>query len=98
MEANEYFFLNVTGQIDFAYYPIGFEYTKLFCRYDIVAGSDWELVSGMSSGVTQNASIGQNNDKIVFNMPLEMMFKSTNPYGCKSLIEIQNKYKTVQHK
>lgn len=82
MEANEYFFLNVTGQIDFAYYPVGFEYTKLFCRYDIVAGADWELISGMSSGVTQNASIGQANDKIVFNMPLEMMFKSTNPFGC----------------
>lgn len=83
MEANEYFFLNVTGQIDFVHYPIGFECTKLFCRYDIVAGNDWQLVSGMSSGVTQNASVGQSNDKIVFNMPLEMTFKSTNPFGCK---------------
>lgn len=83
MEANEYFFINITGQIDFAYYPIGFDGTKLFCRYDVVAGSDWELVSGMSSGVTQNASVGKTNEKVVFNMPLEMMFKSTNPFGCK---------------
>lgn len=83
MEASEYFFINITGQIDFAYYPIGFDGRKLFCRYDVVAGPDWELVSGFSSGVTQNASVGQCNDKVVFNMPIEMMFKSTNPFGCK---------------
>lgn len=83
MEASEYFFINITGQIDFAYYPIGFDGRKLFCRYDVVAGPDWELVSGFSSGVTQNASVGQCNDKVVFNMPIEMMFKSTNPFGCE---------------
>lgn len=85
MEASEYFFINITGQIDFAYYPIGFDGTRLFCRYDVVAGSDWELISGMSSGVTQNASTGMTNEKVVFNMPLEMMFKSTNPFGCKCI-------------
>lgn len=87
MEASEYFFINITGQIDFAYYPIGFDGQKLFCRYDVVAGPDWELVSGFSSGVTQNASIGLSNDKVVFNMPMEMMFKSTNPYGCEYNLE-----------
>lgn len=83
MEASEYFYINIIGQIDFAYYPIGFDGTKLFCRYDMVAGPDWELISGMSAGVTQNASVGSSVEKVVFNMPLEMMFKSTNPYGCK---------------
>lgn len=83
MEASEYFFINVTGQIDCAYYPIGFDGQKLFSRYDIVAGHDWELVSGFSSGVTQSASVGETNEKVVFNMPIEMMFKSTNPFGCR---------------
>lgn len=94
MEASEYFFINIIGQIDYAYYPIGFDGQKLFCRYDVVAGPDWELVSGFSSGVTQNASVGETNDKVVFNMPVEMMFKSTNPFGCeffsKNLIRIIN--------
>lgn len=83
MEASEYFYINIIGQIDFAFYPIGFDGTKLFCRYDVVAGPDWELISGMSAGVTQNASVGSTIETVVFNMPLEMMFKSTNPYGCK---------------
>ncbi|XP_055323382.1 B9 domain-containing protein 1 [Sitodiplosis mosellana] len=86
MEASEYFFINVTGQIDCAYYPIGFDGHKLFVRYDVVAGPDWELVSGFSSGVTQNASVGQSNDKVVFNMPMEMMFKSTNPFGWPQIV------------
>lgn len=85
MEANEYFLVNITGQIDYAYYPIGFSGSNLFCRYDVVAGPDWELVSGTNSGVTQNASAGSRIDKVVFNMPMDLTFKSTNPYGCKSL-------------
>lgn len=89
MEASEYFFINITGQIDCAYYPIGFDGHKLFCRYDVVAGPDWELISGFSSGVTQNASVGQINDRVVFNMPLEMMFKSTNPFGCECVLSFE---------
>lgn len=83
MEANEYFFKNVTGQIEYAHFPIGFDGSNLFCRYDVVAGPDWQLISGTTCGVTQNASPGKRIDKVVFNMPMELMYKSTNPYGCK---------------
>lgn len=86
MEANEYFFKNITGHIDYANFPIGFDGSNLFCRYDVVAGPDWQLISGMSCGITQNASPGKRIDKVVFNMPLELMYKSTNPYGCKSIM------------
>lgn len=84
MEANEYFFISITGQIDYAYYPVGFDGSYLFCRYDVVAGPDWELISGLSSGITQSGSPGKRIENIVFNMPIELMYKSTNPYGCKS--------------
>lgn len=83
MDANEHFYISITGQIESAYFPVGFDGTKLFCRYDAIAGQDWELISGMSSGITQCASPGERLEKIVFNMPIDLMYKSTNPYGCK---------------
>lgn len=65
-------------------FPIGCDTSKLFCRYDIMAGPDWELVSGLSTGITQYADVGSGRfEEIVFNMPIEVMYKSTNPYGCK---------------
>lgn len=86
MEANEYFYKNITGQIEYAYFPIGFDGSNLFCRWDVVAGPDWQMISGTSCGVTQNASTGKRIDEVVFNMPLEIMYKSTNPYGCECII------------
>lgn len=83
METENFFHLNITGQIDSAFFPIPPSSCSLFCRYDIVCGPDWELISGIKSGVTQNASAGRDTDSIVFNMPLEFTFKSTNPFGCE---------------
>lgn len=83
METDNIFHLNISGQIESAYFSIKPDSKTIFCRYDIVSGSDWELISGLKSGVTQNSSAGNDSKKIVFNMPLEFTFKSTNPYGCK---------------
>lgn len=87
MEASEYFYMNITGQIEAANFPVGFDGSKLFCRYDVVVGQDWELISGISTGITQCASPGRRLEKIVFNMPIELMYKSTNPFGCKQMFE-----------
>lgn len=86
MDTDNCLFLSITGQIESCYFPIGINGNKLFCRYDISAGPDWELISGMTSGVTQSSSAGIRIEEIVFNMPLEVMFRSTNPYGCNNLI------------
>lgn len=83
METENCFHISLTGQIKSCYFPSGFDGHKLFCRYDIVAGADWDLISGMSSGVTQLSRAGSRIEEIVFNMPLEVMYKSTNPFGCK---------------
>lgn len=93
METENCFHISLTGQIKSCYFPSGFDGHKLFCRYDIVAGADWDLISGMSSGVTQLSRAGSRIEEIVFNMPLEVMYKSTNPFGCKCNAEevIQNK-------
>lgn len=85
LETDNQFYLNVIGQIESCAYPYGGASTSpMFCRYEISGGADWQLVSGASNGVTQN-SAADRRGHIVFNMPVEVMFKSTNPYGCKIL-------------
>lgn len=101
METENCFHISVTGQIKSCYFPSGFDGSKLFCRYDIVAGADWDLVSGITSGVTQLSRAGSRIEEIVFNMPIEVMYKSTNPFGCKfffPIIEndtVINKYTSI---
>lgn len=83
MSIENYFYLNVIGEIQSASFPLGADGSGVFMRYDIVAGSDWELVSGVKSGITQCANGGKFNDEIVFNMPIECTLKSTNVFGCE---------------
>lgn len=85
--AASYFNIFVTGQLESATFPLGPEASEIFCRYESVAGPDWELVSGLKQGITQFASNhnGNFNDPIVFNMPIEQTYRSTNSFGCKFL-------------
>lgn len=86
MDSDNNFFINVIGQIESCSYPYGgFASSTLFCRFEISAGPDWQLVSGATNGVTQN-STADRRGQVVFNMPIEVMYKSTNPYGCMSFI------------
>lgn len=83
MSNENFFFLNILGEIQSAQFPLGPDGSGVFVRYDVVAGDDWEIVSGVKSGITQCANSRGNSDKIVFNMPIECTFKSTNIHGCK---------------
>lgn len=81
---DNYFYINVIGQIESCWFPVGCQSSKLYCRYDITAGPDWQLVSGLTAGITQCAEPAAGRfQEIVFNMPVEVMYKSTNPFGCK---------------
>jgi B9 domain-containing protein 1 len=80
------FHISICGQIESATFALGTPGNSLFCRYDIVIGPDWELVSGLKSGITQCAQVGRQRDLITFNMPLEATFKSTNPYGWPQIV------------
>lgn len=80
------FYISTIGQLESVHFPVGTASKSLHCRWEIVHGPDWELVSGQKSGITQCASVGSNNyHTITFNMPLEFTFKATNPFGCKWL-------------
>lgn len=89
---DNFFYINVIGQINSCWFPVGCDSSKLYCRYDITAGADWQVVSGLTSGITQHAQPAAGRfEEIVFNMPIEVMHKSTNPFGCKQIRKrIQN--------
>lgn len=83
-----YFNIFLTGQLESATFPLGPESPEIFCRYQSVVGPDWELVSGLEQGITQYASNrnGNFNDPIVFNMPIEQTYRSTNPSGWPQIL------------
>lgn len=85
METDNNFYVNFIGEIQSCAFPYGgASASPLFCRYEISSGPDWELISGSSNGVTQ-CSVSDRRGHLVFNMPFEVMFKSTNPYGCTTI-------------
>lgn len=97
METDSNFFINIIGQIESCSYPYGAGVSaSLFCRYEITAGPDWQLVSGATNGVTQSSATNKRG-QVVFNMPIEVMYKSTNPYGCMRLFYSINKF-TIKFK
>lgn len=90
MSVENFFYLNVLGEIKAAEFPLGPGGSGIFVRYDIVAGDDWEMVSGVKAGITQCANGSRASDSIVFNMPIECTFKSTNIHGCKFVLKSSN--------
>lgn len=87
METVSAFHLHIAGQIETATFELGARCARLFARYDLVAGADWELVSGVTTGVTQCAAARDDPSSgaavVVFNMPVEVMYRATNPHGCE---------------
>ncbi|KAL7728235.1 hypothetical protein ACLKA6_005648 [Drosophila palustris] len=83
-----YFSLCITGQIVSATFPLGPDKEFIFCRYELIAGPDWQLASGPQHGLTQMSTnkSGHFNDKIVFNMPIEVTYKSTSPFGWPQIL------------
>ncbi|KAH8409857.1 hypothetical protein KR222_010562 [Zaprionus bogoriensis] len=83
-----YFSVCITGQIVSASFPLGPDRDFIFCRYELVAGPDWQLASGPQHGLTQMSTNrgGHFNDKIVLNMPIEVTYRSTSPFGWPQIL------------
>ncbi|XP_075035358.1 B9 domain-containing protein 1 [Mixophyes fleayi] len=78
------FLLNVNGQIESAEFP---EFDELYCKYCFVYGHDWAPTSGVEEGISQIASRNRSTNKsLVWNFPVEITFKSTNPYGWPQMV------------
>uniref|UniRef100_A0ABI8A1R9 B9 domain-containing protein 1 n=1 Tax=Felis catus TaxID=9685 RepID=A0ABI8A1R9_FELCA len=74
------FLLMVNGQVESAQFP---EYDDLYCKYCFVYGQDWAPTAGLEEGISQITSKSQDvRQALVWNFPIDVTFKSTNPYGC----------------
>lgn len=74
------FLVSVVGQIEKAHFP---NYDNMYCKYTFVYGPDWEIVTGIEEGISQIAQKSQDErQQVVWNFPLDVSFKSTNPHGC----------------
>lgn len=76
------FLVSISGQIEWLdiLAPSG---SSWYCKYEFVSGPDWKLIGGLEAGLSQVANVVTNGERIVLNFPIEVQFKSTNPYGCK---------------
>ena len=85
MSGINHFFVIVTGQVESAQIP---ESGNAFCKYEYVFGPDWEVVKGsggsvvLEEGISQvTTATGGPDSSFVFNFPVEISFRSTNPFG-----------------
>ena len=74
------FYMSCTGQISDADFE---EYDGLYCRYAFVSGPDWVVVNGLETGLSQSAVLNPSrpNQNLIWNFPLDISFKATNPFG-----------------
>ncbi|XP_055432338.1 B9 domain-containing protein 1 isoform X2 [Bubalus kerabau] len=78
------FLLMVNGQVESAQFP---EYDDLYCKYCFVYGQDWAPTAGLEEGISQITSKSQDARRVlVWNFPIDVTFKSTNPYGWPQIV------------
>ncbi|KAH0632049.1 hypothetical protein JD844_020079 [Phrynosoma platyrhinos] len=78
------FLLMVNGQIESAQFP---EFDDLYCKYCFVYGYDWAPTSGLEEGISQITSKNRDGHQdLVWNFPIEITFKSTNPFGWPQIV------------
>ncbi|XP_050670932.1 B9 domain-containing protein 1 [Leptidea sinapis] len=80
------FMVSFSGQLEFITFPAGVFDDQLYVQYNIVWGPDWKPITGLSSGTSQIARSGRDPEKVVFNLPIEMVFSSTNIHGWPQLV------------
>ncbi|PZC86209.1 hypothetical protein B5X24_HaOG211370 [Helicoverpa armigera] len=80
------FLVSFTGQIEYVTFPGGVFDDQLYVQFETVWGPDWEPVSGLISGTSQMARSGVDPERVVLNLPLDMVFSSTNVSGWPQLI------------
>ncbi|CAG9584380.1 unnamed protein product [Danaus chrysippus] len=80
------FLVSFNGNIEYVRFPAGVFDENLYLQYDVVWGPDWDPLSGLNSGTSQMARSGNDPEKVIFNMPLEITFSSTNVYGWPQIV------------
>ncbi|KAB0793532.1 hypothetical protein PPYR_13152 [Photinus pyralis] len=83
--SNGTFLLMICGQIEYVetFTSAG---TTWHCKYEFVSGTDWKIVGGLQSGVSQIVNVSSNDNKVILNLPIEVVYKSTNPHGWPQIV------------
>lgn len=89
------FLVTISGQIEHVRFPGGVFDNEVYLQYETVWGPDWEVISGLTSGTSQMARSGSDPERIIFNMPIELAFSSTNISGCKFVYTLRSVYKPM---
>ena len=77
-------FLDIQGVIKEGTFPEG---DQIFCKYDIVYGKEWKLISGQNSGQSQHACLGEGSTcYFVWNMPFQIRLNCENPSNWPQLV------------
>ncbi|CAM9592636.1 unnamed protein product, partial [Discosporangium mesarthrocarpum] len=77
--SGSHFFVMCTGQIEHGEFG---SMDNLYCRYSISFGSDWCIVHGLDTGLSQIARKGAGADRsVVWNFPIDVTLKATNAFG-----------------
>ncbi|XP_053607945.1 B9 domain-containing protein 1-like [Plodia interpunctella] len=89
------FLVSFTGQIEYVLFPAGVFDNHLYIQYEVVWGPDWEPVAGLTTGTSQMASSGSDPERVVFNMPIDIVFGSTNIFGWPQMIITVRAHNTI---
>ncbi|KAH8864900.1 B9 domain-containing protein isoform 3 [Schistosoma japonicum] len=77
------FLLSVTGQIEKADFPL---HDYIWCKYCFTSGRDWTKIAGIDEGMTQTSIKGECNNQNNLNFPLDITWRSTNPFGWPQIV------------
>ncbi|RLV93336.1 hypothetical protein DV515_00013498 [Chloebia gouldiae] len=84
MAAPSVFLLAVSGEIESGEFP-GFD--DLYCKFSFVYGQDWVPTAGLEEGISQITSKSSvSPTTLVWNFPIDITFKSTNPFGWPQIV------------
>ncbi|XP_015117452.1 B9 domain-containing protein 1 isoform X1 [Diachasma alloeum] len=82
--SNGEFFVCATGSIE---YGMFYEIDNAYCKYQYHFGDDWSIVAGIEEGITQMCKCTNDARRLaVWNFPLDVTFKSMNPYGWPQMV------------
>lgn len=81
---SSFFLLSVKGEVVSGHFP-GVD--NIYCKYSFAYGDDWTIVSGQEESCSQISKVSSNADSLnVWNLPIDVTFKSCNPFNWPSLI------------
>ncbi|XP_033323951.2 B9 domain-containing protein 1 [Megalopta genalis] len=84
MSGDGEFFLSIIGSIEHAEF---YDADNVYCKYGFHFGPEWTVVAGIEEGLTQMCKCSSDPRNLaVWNFPLEITFKSTNPHGWPQMI------------